>query len=316
MDNGHSPLVSVIILYYKRRETIRETLDSVIRQEYANREIILVDNHSEDDVKEAVASVAVSVKLIQMPQHLGACAGRNAGIQAARGEILVFLDDDVSLSSPFELSKMMRLWETRPGVQVLAFQVCDPDTGKLRLREWCHPRYWKEFGESEFETYWFGEGACAIRREVFGACGGYYEPLFYGAEGADFMFRVVDGGFRILHAPQVQVGHRASATGRTTGRQIYYYTRNYIWIAYKNFPLFAGLRYLLEKLLMMLYFAVRTGAYKHFLKAVSDAIRGLKTVRADRTPMKKATLDYLAELEKGRPNLLVRLVRHNKAPQL
>jgi GT2 family glycosyltransferase len=316
MGNGNSPLVSVIILYYKRRETIRETLDSVIRQEYANREIILVDNHSEDDLREALASALVGVKLIEMPQHLGACAGRNAGIRAARGEILVFLDDDVSFRSVFELSKMIRVWKTHPDVQVLAFQVCDPDNGKLRLREWCHPRYWREFSESEFETSWFGEGACAIRREVFDICGYYYEPLFYGAEGADFMFRVIDHGFRILHAPQVRVGHRNSQIGRTTGRQIYYFTRNYIWITYRNFPFFAGLRYLSVKLLMMFYFAVRTGAYKHFLRALSGAIQGLKRVRADRTPMKKATLQYLAELEKERPNLLVRLGRHNKAPQL
>jgi glycosyltransferase involved in cell wall biosynthesis len=312
----NSPLVSVIILYYKRRETIQETLRSVLVQDYPNREIILIDNCSNDDLKEVAASLGTEVKVIELLQHLGACAGRNVGIRAARGKVLVFLDDDVSFSSPFELTKMMNAWEQHPEMHILAFQVCDPDSGKLRLREWCHPRYWKDFGEAEFETYWFGEGACAIQREVFEATGLYFEPLFYGAEGADLMLRVVNNGFKILHAPQVRVGHRASQTGRTNRRQIYFFTRNYVWIAYRNFPMLAGTRYLLEKLLMMFYFAVRTGGIRDFFRGISDSLKGLRALRPGRRPLQKATLRYLAALEKGRPNIWVRFARHKEAPQL
>lgn len=316
MGTTASPLVSVIILYYKRRETIQETLQSALVQDYLNREIILVDNHSNDDVKEIAVSMGAGVKLIELPQHLGACAGRNAGIRVARGKIFVFLDDDVSFASPFELTKMMKVWEEHPEMHILAFQVCDPDSGKLRLREWCHPRYWKDFSEAEFETYWFGEGASAIKREVFDTSGLYFEPLFYGAEGADLMLRVVNNGFRILHAPQVRVGHRASQTGRSKGRQIYFFTRNYVWIAYRNFPILAGSRYLLEKLLMMFYFAMRTGGVSDFFCGISDSIKGLRALRTDRRPMRKTTLQYLAALEKGRPNIWVRLARHKEAPQI
>ena len=52
MKRTENPLVSVIILYHKRATTILETLDSVARQDYPNREVILVDNHSEDNLKE------------------------------------------------------------------------------------------------------------------------------------------------------------------------------------------------------------------------------------------------------------------------
>lgn len=312
----NDPLVSVIILYYKRRETIQETLQSVLRQDYLDLEIILVDNHSNDGVQEIAASMGLVVKLIELPQHLGACAGRNAGIRAARGRILVFLDDDVSFASPFELTKMMKVWEEHPEMHILAFQVCDPDSGKLRLREWCHPRYWKDFGEAEFETDWFGEGASAIKREVFNTSGLYFEPLFYGAEGADLMLRVVNNGFKILHAPQVRVGHRASQTGRSKGRQVYFFTRNYVWIAYRNFPFLAGSRFLLEKLIMMLYFSIRTRAVPDFFCGISDSIKGLRALRASRRPVRKTTLLYLGALEKGRPNIWARLARHKEAPQL
>ena len=302
--NTTLPLVSVIILYYKRSETIQETLNSVSRQDYPNREIIIIDNHSEDDLKDIIEAKYPECRLFELPKNVGACAGRNAGIHRAQGQFLVFLEDDVSFSSPFELSKMMKVWQAHPEVQVLALQVCDPDTGKLRLREWCHPRYWKEFSESEFETWWFGEGASAFRRMVFDLCGPYYEPLFYGAEGSDLVIRLFNQGFRILHAPQIRVGHRASKKGRSSERQYYYFTRNYFWIAYKDFHLIDGVRYLFPKLMMMAYFTIRTGAYGPFFRGVWDGIRGLKAVRKDRTPASPATIRYFRQLEKWRPNLL------------
>lgn len=311
-----TPVVSVIILYYKRAETIRETLDSVLQQDFPHFEVIVVDNHSEDGLAELIHSQYPQCRCIELPKNAGACAGRNAGLRAAVGQFLVFLEDDVSFSSPCELSKMMTAWRVHPEVQVLAFQVCDPDTGKLRLREWCHPRYWRDFSESEFETWWFGEGAVAFRRRVFDVCGLYYEPLFYGAEGDDLVIRLFNEGFRILHTPHVRVGHRASEQGRSSERQYYYFTRNYFWIAYKDFRFFDALTYLLPKLMMMSYFTLRTKAFRPFLRGMRDGIIGLNSVRNHRTPATPAALAYLRDLGKWRPNLFVRLARHKIAPQL
>jgi GT2 family glycosyltransferase len=314
--NANHPLVSVVILYYQRRETIEESIDSVLAQDYPNVELIVVDNHSEDDVKTVIDQRQKKIQLVQLSKNLGACGGRNAGLRASHGDVLVFLEDDVKFLSPFEITKITKIFDTHPEFHVLALQVCDPDTGKLRLREWCHPRYWRDHSESEFETSWFGEGACAFRRKALDVCGGYYEPLFYGAEGDDLVVRLFNHAFRILHTPQVRVGHRASEKGRSSYRQYRYFTRNYFWIAYKDFPLFAGIRYLVPKIGMMGFFALRSGAFKAFLQGFWDGIKGLRKIRADRTPASDATLNYLRELEKWRPNLFIRLSRHREAPQI
>ncbi|HEV2299105.1 MAG TPA: glycosyltransferase family 2 protein [Candidatus Acidoferrales bacterium] len=310
------PKISVVIVYYKRRDTIEETLNSVLGQDYKDREVILVDNHSEDDIEEVVRKRGTGVRLVELPENLGPCGGRNAGIRAARGEFIVFLEDDASYLSPFELTKMMNVWETHPHIHVLAFQICDPDTGKLRLREWCHPRYWKEFSEHEFETHYFGEGAVAFRKEVFQKSGVYFEPFFIGIEGDDLSIRLLNQGFRILYTPQVRVGHRASSNGRSSNRQYYFYTRNYIWIAYKDFRFWDGVMYLVPKLAMMTLFAVRTRNYRSFFKGIRDGILGLKSMRPYRTPATRDTMGYLAELEKWRPGLRTRLARHRAAPQI
>ena len=311
-----TPLVSVVILYYKRREIIEQTLRSVVCQDYANREIVLVDNHSEDDLRTLTEQLAPEIRLIEMPENLGACGGRNAGIRAAKGDIIVFIDDDVCFASSSEISKIVDAFERRPDMHGLALQICDPATGKVRVREWCHTRPYEEWVDREFETNWFGEGASAFRREVFDQCGVYYEPLYYGAEGHDMVVRILDRGFRLLHTPEIRVNHWASERGRTTGRQFYFFTRNFIWMAYKDYSWWNGVRFVVPKMMMMLYFAVRTSSYKPVLRGMRDGIKGLRRVHFDRTPISGKTIRYMAEHEKWRPSVLARLARHRTQPQI
>jgi GT2 family glycosyltransferase len=315
-SNSTPPLVSVIIPYYRRGEVFDRCLDSVLRQDYARREVIVVDNHSEDDVRERIEARRASVVLIQLPYNQGACAARNAGIRASQGEILAILDDDVGFMSSSELTKLVELFQARPEVHVVAFQICDAETGELRLRDWCHPRDWKRFSDCEFETHHFGEGSSAFRRQVFDVVGLYHEPFFYGAEGHDMEIRVLNHGFRILYSPRVRVWHQVAEASRSVQRQYYYFTRNYVWMAYKDYPFAAGLRFLAEKLAMMFYFTVRLGCFGAFFSGLWDGFRGLGHLRAVRTPASRETLRYWAKLERDRPGLIARLARHREGPQL
>lgn len=308
--------VSVIIPYHKRGEVFERGLDTVLTQEYPDREVIVVDDHSEDGLRERIEARQAGIKLIQFAENRGACAARNAGILAASGDVLAFIDDDAGFMSPFELTKLVKVFETHSNVQVIAFQICDPATGELRLRDWCHPRHWKEFGQTEFETDHFGEGSGALRREVFERAGLYYEPLFYGAEGFDLQLRILDQGFRILYAPQVRIWHDVSDKARTSDRQVYYFTRNYVWMAYKNYPIWAGMRFLAFKLAMMVYLTLRLGSYRSLWRGLRDGIKGLKRIRADRKPISRDTLRRWVSLEKGRPGILARMARHRAGPQL
>src|SRR6266571_4695081 len=101
------PFVSIVILYYKRREIIEETLRSALNQDYVKREIIVVDNHSEDDLRGLVEGLSSEIRLIELPANAGACAGRNAGICASQGDIVVLLDDDVTFASALEVSTIV-----------------------------------------------------------------------------------------------------------------------------------------------------------------------------------------------------------------
>ncbi|MGH7249269.1 MAG: glycosyltransferase family 2 protein, partial [Pseudomonadota bacterium] len=84
--------VSVIIPYYQRGEVFERGLDTVLAQEHPDREIIVVDNHSEDGLRQRIEAREAGIKLIELPENSGACAARNAGIRAASGDILAIID--------------------------------------------------------------------------------------------------------------------------------------------------------------------------------------------------------------------------------
>lgn len=309
-----SPLVSIVVLTYKRLPALKQTLQSVIAQEYANKEIIVVDNHSEENVSALVSQLGGAVRLIELEANLGACSGRNAGINAALGSIVITLDNDISFLSNDAIQQVVRLFDDHPQYHVLAFQLRDPVTGELRLREWCHPRDWRQFSEVGFPTHFFVEGAAAYRRDVFESAGTYFEPLFVYNEGWDLALRILDHGFRILYSPKIKVHHLMSAEARSSSRSYFLFTRNYIWIAFKDYPIWAGIRFLSFRMAMMAYFSLREGQLSSFVKGAWKGILGCGTIK--RAPVHRSTLRYVKKLESGRPNLLIRYMRHRTVPQL
>lgn len=93
-------LVSVVIPTYKRADKLKRAIDSVTGQTYPELEILVVnDNEADDEYTERLKRLFSDIKdprvhLIMQEKHINGAAARNAGIKAARGEYIAFLDDD------------------------------------------------------------------------------------------------------------------------------------------------------------------------------------------------------------------------------
>lgn len=85
--------LTVVIPTYNRPDFLRETLDSVLAQTRPAREIIVVDNGSDDETQQVLESYGTRVACIRM-QPVGQQAARNAGIAAASSAWIATLDDD------------------------------------------------------------------------------------------------------------------------------------------------------------------------------------------------------------------------------
>ena len=88
--------ISVIIPVYNAEKYISETLDSIIKQSYKNREIILVENGSKDRSSDIIQEYEEKYQEIHMIKGVGKGPGsaRNRGMEFASGEYIIFVDSD------------------------------------------------------------------------------------------------------------------------------------------------------------------------------------------------------------------------------
>ncbi len=103
MSRTPEPLVSVIIPCYNAGDFIADALESVLDQQHVAFEVLVVDDGSPDGdtIRATVARhTAAPIQLLREP-HRGLAATRNAGIDAARGSLLAFLDADDAWASGF-----------------------------------------------------------------------------------------------------------------------------------------------------------------------------------------------------------------------
>jgi glycosyltransferase involved in cell wall biosynthesis len=99
------PQVSAIIPCYNSSAWIRESVESVLSQTYQNLEIIVVDDGSQDSTMHVLRDYGAKLQVL-CREHTGIGAARNAGIEAAQGEYIAFLDSD-DLWQPDKICKQV-----------------------------------------------------------------------------------------------------------------------------------------------------------------------------------------------------------------
>jgi glycosyltransferase involved in cell wall biosynthesis len=127
------PFFTVVIPVYNRANVLGEAIRSVLAQSEQDFEIVIVDDGSRDDPKPVVDAFAdPRIRYIHQ-ENRGGGAARNAGIDAARGVFIAFLDsDDVFL--PDHLTAMRKLLEGRTNVAAYARIVVDRGEGRTFLK--------------------------------------------------------------------------------------------------------------------------------------------------------------------------------------
>jgi glycosyltransferase involved in cell wall biosynthesis len=106
--------VSVIVPTYNRAGIVRAAIDSVLRQTYANVEVIVVDDGSTDDTRQVVEGYGAPVRYLHQ-RNGGVSAARNFGFAHARGEFVALLDSDDQFL-PWKLDAQVRMLREHPDV--------------------------------------------------------------------------------------------------------------------------------------------------------------------------------------------------------
>lgn len=291
--------ISIVILTFNRRASVANLLEQLGPLCGPLLEVVVVDNGSADGTAALVTASFPWVRLIPLPTNLGVGA-RNQGIQAAEGEVILSLDDDMCDLDHAALDHVRARFATSARLGALCFKVTWPRSN--RVRDWVHRRP-SSHSESVFPTYEITEGAVAWRKAALEAAGPYRNDFFISHEGVELAYRLLDAGWDIEYDGGVQVGHDHAQGGRPGWRRYYFDTRNLLWLAVLHQPWSYAGRFVPLGLGAMLVYSIRDGHFLTWLRAVRDGLQGVPPLLRERTPWTERTRNYILEVDSWRPPL-------------
>lgn len=222
---------AVMMTMGNRPDDLRLALESLLSQRDIDLDVVLLGNGW--DPAENPWPFPDGVRTIYAPENLGIPEGRNVAAKEARGDYLFFYDDDATLPNDHVLIDMVTEMDKDPRNAVIGPLGQDP-TGKPTPRRWI-PRLRVDGGGRPGPATWFLEGIHMSRRVAFEQVGGWPGHFFYGHEGIDLAWRLIDAGWVIQYVPSINVYHPATAPSR---HAVYYRmnARNRVWVAKRNLP--------------------------------------------------------------------------------
>jgi GT2 family glycosyltransferase len=240
------PLASVIIPNWNGIQHLPVCLDALRAQTYGHIEVILVDNASSDGSQQLVADQYPEVRLLALDRNLGLTGGNNAGFRAARGEVLVSLNNDTEADPRFVEALIAALVEHpeagMAAAKMLLFDRRDTihsagDGYGLDGIPFNRGVWQRDEGQFDRPGWIFGGcgGAVAYRRSMLDEVGLFDESFFMYCEDVDLNWRAQLAGWRCWYTPQAIVYHKLSATGG--GPIASFHTgRNTLWVIAKDYP--------------------------------------------------------------------------------
>jgi GT2 family glycosyltransferase len=205
--------LSVVIPTYNRLDTLTRVIPTLLEQDLASPkyELLVCDSNSNDGTREYLAQISV---LHPNVRHLsgsysGRAAARNAGIAAARGEIVLFNDADI-LAAPELLSTHLRRHRERRNIAVVGLEVQVADIEEYRYKR-DHPAargHLHAPSRKKLSWLYFLTGNASVRRDDLVSAGGFDEDFTgYGHEDLELGYRLQKMGIQILYEPNAVSYH-------------------------------------------------------------------------------------------------------------
>lgn len=235
-----APLVSVVIVTHQGEAFVEACVRSVHAALEAPHEVLVVDNASRDGTREHVRGLP-DARLIALEDNLGYGAAANRAMREARGELVLLLNQDLTLEGPLQ-PLLDRLLADR-GLGILGCSLRYPDGRRqvslgrehtpLRLcLSWAVPPALPVVGppcarmltdETAYATphddvAWVSGAFLLARRSVWEALGGMDEAIFLYLEDVDLCRRARLAGWRVGYDPRLEAHHHEGSGRPWVGR--------------------------------------------------------------------------------------------------
>ena len=246
--NSGAPAVSVVIVNYNGARLLEDCLGSLKAQTYRDFEIIFVDNGSRDDSVERARALLPGIDILALEKNAGFAGGNNAGFAAARGTLIVPINNDTQCAPDF-LAELVRAAEAHPKAGMFAPKILNfyeresiDSVGGLMLSAdgigMGRGRGERDAGQYDALTEVLMPSGCAAlyRREMLAETGAFAADFFAYCEDADLGLRGVWAGWGALSVPRAVIYHKYSASSSSfSAFKLMLVERNHYFLALKNF---------------------------------------------------------------------------------
>jgi GT2 family glycosyltransferase len=255
-----APDVSVVIVAWQARDYVLRCLESLERNADLSYEAVVVDDGSGDGTPEAIGKRFPEARVVVKERNEGLCAGRNDGVRAARGRLVLMLDSDTEMRQG-AMSALARVLDEDPRVGLVGPRLVYPD-GELQLSCRRYPPLMLPFlrrgplarlnpdpashrrhlmmdfdHQSERPVVWVAGAAQMWRATLPSEIGLYDDQVSsYGGEDLDWCLRVWGAGLEVRYVADAEVMHvwQKVTRKRQFGRQSIRALRDWYYVQWKH----------------------------------------------------------------------------------
>lgn len=277
----------VLLTIGDRPSELARAVASVRSQRDVDVDVVVVFNGADPPTE------VPGARIVHLPVNAGIPGGRNIGLDAVAGELVLFLDDDAELAAPDVLQRAQGMFLDDHSLGIISMRIVDPSGRPAQRRHVPRLRVGDPSESSEATT--FLGGASLVRRQVFEDVGRFPDSFFYAHEELDLAWRAIDAGWRVWYAADLVVHHPAVSPSRH-GRYHELTMRNRVLLVRRRLPWLVAVLHLL----VWIAISVLRGSF------TKDSLRGLvagvRTRGVVRRPMSWRTVLRLTRL--GRPPIV------------
>jgi len=286
--------VSVVIPTYNRGARVRDAVQKCLALRPAPREILIVDDHSDDGSEQDLRSLAVgTVKYIRLPDNQGQASARSIGLASSLGKYLVSIDDDSWLLDADALQRIWRRLDALPRCGLLALRGFSPG---LPIEPPCD--------QLMLVADHITCGA-AYRADVLHKIGYHLPFLRYEGEEADISLKMLAAGYDIVQDDSIRFFHdydpdrRSADTLRRVRR---FAVRNDLLRCWIYFPMDLAIALSAWRFVSHLLWGMRTRMIATTFAGYLDAVRMWPGALRVRRPISRAAaLRYLKLRRRPQP---------------
>lgn len=230
--------VSVAVINFNGTDTLRPTLQSVFAlQQIDLAEVLLVDNHSEDDSLALVHCEFPSVRTISLPENRGPNPARNEGLRQAKTDLILIMDNDIVLAADY-VARLAKVFQAHPASGAVSGQIRLYDQPDQVQYNGITLHYAGEIAarpldaQGTVQVPCVSAGAALFDRRHALAVGGFDEDFIFGWEDGDLTFRLSLAGYPCYLASEARAYHQRRSRGL---QYVQFQTRNRWWFMRKNY---------------------------------------------------------------------------------